>query len=409
VTVKHSRLIQKLQLNKFKLSSLLDITKAINNKLPTDELLEIYRQVVQDELEISKLILFAKATDKWETILKFGHDEDKTDLNPEETFKDIKDITVLNNSSLDEVGGYDVLIPVFHEDSALAYLMIGDLDEEEVAISPTIKHMNFIQTLTNILVVSIENKRLAVENLRQARIKRELELAAEMQAFLVPKVFPNNDKVDMSGLYLPHQEIGGDYYDYIPLGQDKFVFCIADVSGKGIAAAFLMANFQAYLKSLVSSTKNLKVLIRLLNKKVYESSGGERFITFFIGQCDLKNGKMEYVNAGHNPPVFAKNNQFEFLTKGCVGLGMLEDIPTISSGTVDISSGNSLVSFTDGLVEMENESHEEYGSERIGQMLTENKDQSMTEFNEHLFNDFNDFCQQSTPFDDIALLSFKIL
>jgi len=96
VTVKHSRLIQKLQLNKFKLSSLLDITKAINNKLPTDELLEIYRQVVQDELEISKLILFAKATDKWETILKFGHDEDKTDLNPEETFKDIKDSTVLN-------------------------------------------------------------------------------------------------------------------------------------------------------------------------------------------------------------------------------------------------------------------------------------------------------------------------
>ncbi len=389
---KESRLVERLKLNKFKLDALLGVTKAINNQLRTKDLLEIYRQIVQDDLGISKLILFAKKTEVWETILEFGLDPLKVKINPEEAFKDYNDITVISNIESDEIGGYDILIPVFHHESPLAYLMIGDLEEEERRISPTIKHMNFIQTLTNILVVAIENKRLAEENLNQARLKREIELAAEMQAFLVPSTFPSNDRIDMSGLYLPHHEVGGDYYDYISLADDRFVFCIADVSGKGIAAAFLMANFQAYMKSLVSSANDLEELIRLLNKKVFETSGGDRFITFFIGLCDPIKQEMIYVNAGHNPPVFYDGEQVSQLKNGCVGLGMLSSIENINIGKTKLISGNKLVCFTDGLVEMENEDNEEYGTTRIEELLKSNTHKSMTQFNEELFADFSDFC-----------------
>jgi sigma-B regulation protein RsbU (phosphoserine phosphatase) len=114
-------------------------------------------------------------------------------------------------------------------------------------VSPIIKHLNFIQTLTNIIIVAIENMRLFKESLRQESIKKELELASKMQNMLIPNpsILPRNEKIRMTAFYLPHMDVGGDYYDFIELGKHEFGFCISDVSGKGMSAAFLMSNFQA--------------------------------------------------------------------------------------------------------------------------------------------------------------------
>ena len=121
-------------------------------------------------------------------------------------------------------------------------------------LTETINNVSFIQTLTNIVVMAIENKRMAREQIKQERLKKELEVASEMQKLLFPSDLPSNKRMDISARYIPRHEVGGDYYDFIPLGEDEYIICIADVSGKGISAAMLMANFQATIRTLFATS-----------------------------------------------------------------------------------------------------------------------------------------------------------
>jgi len=118
-------------------------------------------------------------------------------------------------------------------------LLLGDFDGEKIEVSPIIRHLPFIQTLTNLIVVAQENKRLYNENLKQVALQRELELASQMQNMLIPEKIPERSDLDISALYKPHQVVGGDYYDFFTISKNKTVFCMADVSGKGVSAAYL--------------------------------------------------------------------------------------------------------------------------------------------------------------------------
>ncbi|NNC83937.1 MAG: SpoIIE family protein phosphatase, partial [Flavobacteriales bacterium] len=327
---KLTRLSERLQLNKFKLQTLLEITRGINDNLPISQLVAIYRGIVEGELGLTKLVLYSSTENGWRVLLQYGDDTDYLSQLDGTDFSDYKTISVLNTEDQQILTGFDVLIPVLHHRKPLAYLFIGDVDDD-ISISPIIKHMNFIQTLTNILVVSIENKRLMAESLRQERIRRELELAAEMQSMLVPSVFEVNDILEVDALYYPHQEVGGDYYDQFRLPSGKEVICIADVSGKGIAAAFLMANFQARLRAQIEIAQTLDELIHQLNKSVVDATQGDRFITFFLGVYDPSSRELNYVNAGHNPPLLLQS-EIHWLGQGCMELGMLDEIPSIQVG-----------------------------------------------------------------------------
>ena len=159
--------------------------------------------------------------------------------------------------------GVDIIIPVFNNNVHLAFVFIGDIEEEGEGMSPVLKHLNFIQTISSIIIVAVENIRLFNESLRQEAIKKELELAARMQKVLIPDNthMPQNPKVVVNGFYYPHYEVGGDYYDCIRLSETKTGFCIADVSGKGISAAMLMSNFQASLRALFTHDVDLEALV----------------------------------------------------------------------------------------------------------------------------------------------------
>ena len=248
---KLNKLHEKLSQRDFKLTALLDITRAINNNYSVDKLLEIYKYTIKEQLEITKLILLAHDNDGWHILQKYGHKGSIKEISVVRDLGRIKDITVIESSSKTYLNSFDVVIPVFHKDMPLAYLLIGDLNENAEGISPTVKHMNFIQTLTNIIVVAIENKRLAKDNIRQEVVKKELQLAAEMQALLLPNNLPINKDLEMAAKYVAHHSVGGDYYDFIELNHTEFVFCVADVSGKGISAALLMSNFQANLRAII--------------------------------------------------------------------------------------------------------------------------------------------------------------
>jgi sigma-B regulation protein RsbU (phosphoserine phosphatase) len=390
-----------------KLNSLLQITKAINNNFSTDQLLEIFKEVLETELQIGKLLLFSEGKNGWHCILKYGVGDEYDNINVERDLLPIKEIGAINFSKITSNESFEILIPVFHKSKPLAYLLISDL-EDKLEVSPAIKHLNFVQTLTSIIVVAIENKKLAKESIQQAAMKKELELASQMQSMLFPSILPNNEQLDTSAIYLPHQEVGGDYYDFIWLNENEFAFCVADVSGKGVAAALLMSNFQANLRVLLNHTTSLTELIQELNTKVLASAKGEKFITLFIAKYNLITHTLTYINAAHNPPLLATQNSTNALTIGCTGLGMFNEIEKIKEGIINITQPTTIVCYTDGVVELENDKGEDFGIDGLKKIIKNNPDIDMATLNKLIVGTIITYKQSKPYIDDIALFSIRI-
>lgn len=368
-----NRLQEKLKQRDYKLQALLEITNAINNNLPTDKLLAEFREIVENRLLVKRAVFFSRIGTEWMCPIQFGTDRDYSRIDVETTFADIRDLKWLTNNSEEEIyADFDLLLPVFRENRPLSYIMIGDLEEDSLRMSPVIKHMQFIRTLANIISVAIENKFLFEESLKQERVKTELALAAEMQALMVGSGTKNPDGFEVATFYMPHQEVGGDFCDFIPFSRDEAFLCVADVSGKGVSAAFLMANVQAHLRALLEYTEwTLEGIATELNKKVMETVKGDRFVTLFMAYYHRPSRTLHYVNAGHNPPAIWDRGKVHILESGTVGIGMLDDLPFIDKGEIELSPNAVLVCYTDGVIEIENEFEEEYGYERLGDLLSE--------------------------------------
>lgn len=399
------RLTERLNLKEFQLKALLDITKAINNNASKEDLLKLYAAIIHDDLGIHRLMYF-EYEDGWQCVRSLGDDGQHLEDEVAAFMQRTPDLGFIGERDGKGLGSFDIAIPVFHQQRALALLVIGDLDDSEHRMSPTVKHLNFLQTITNLIAVAMENKRFAKRALLEERNRRELELAAEMQQMLVPKDLPNGNGVKVAAWYQPHQGVGGDYYDVIRTGPQEWVLCVADVSGKGIAAALLMANFQATLRAMLQRGKApLDELVRELNTNVLERARGERFITLFIARADLAKGTMEYVNAGHNPPLFAAPGQgMQELCEGSIALGMLPELPFVQSGVVELAEAV-LLCYTDGLVEQENAHGDAFEVQAVRKALELLAHAEPQAINAALMAQFENH-RAGTPYlDDIALLT----
>ena len=403
---------EKLELNEFKLNSLLEITKAINNNLSIENILKIFEYILREQLGISKLILYANDSLNWNCILHFGARGLNKKINVNKELTHIKDITVIESSSIETLNSFDIVIPIFHKKIALAYLLIGDLEDELIAISPGIKHMPFIQTLASIIVVAIENKRFSAEIIEQELNKKEMEMAAEMQKLLFPTNLPNDDRIDVAARYESKHLVGGDYYDFLSLNENEYFFCIADVSGKGTSAALLMSNFQAKLRANIKYNYediSLKDLVENLNDDVNNAAKGEKFITFFAGHYNKLNNTLQYVNAGHNYPILTNSKKTIFLNKGCIGLGMLEEIPKITISKIKIAEDTILICYTDGLVELENSNGVAFETDNLINVVENNLELSMKELEQKIFSKLEEFKGNMDLMDDTAVLSCKFI
>jgi len=403
---------EKLELNEFKLNSLLEITKAINNNLSIENILKIFEYILREQLGISKLILYANDSLNWNCILHFGARGLNKKINVNKELTHIKDITVIESSSIETLNSFDIVIPIFHKKIALAYLLIGDLEDELIAISPGIKHMPFIQTLASIIIVAIENKRFSAELIEQELNKKEMEMASEMQKLLFPTNLPNDDRIDVAARYESKHLVGGDYYDFLSLNENEYFFCIADVSGKGTSAALLMSNFQAKLRANIKYNYediSLKDLVENLNDDVNNAAKGEKFITFFAGHYNKLNNTLQYVNAGHNYPILTNSKKTIFLNKGCIGLGMLEEIPKITISKIKLTEDTILICYTDGLVELENSNGVAFETDNLINVVENNLELSMKELEQKIFSKLEEFKGNMDLMDDTAVLSCKFI
>jgi sigma-B regulation protein RsbU (phosphoserine phosphatase) len=396
-----------LHVKKLQLHWLLQITKAINYNLPSQQLFGIYETVMRDQLKVCKLVLYVHEQE-WQRMLSFGVEEDFLAEDASARLAELNMLQQTNVHMPDWVNGFDSIIPVFHDDKPLAYAFIADLRHEEISSLKEV--LPFIHTITNIIVVAIENKRLTKNTIRQAQLQLELELAALMQSMLFPAHLPDDRRIDLAATYLPHQEVGGDYYDYIQIAPDEWLICLADVSGKGISAALLMSNFQANLNAKSRHFGSLKELVVELNDSVNKSAKGEKFITAFFGVLNTKTHLLQYINAGQNPPFIFSNGEFVLLDKGTTGLGMFEELPFVNEGMTYVHPGALLFCYTDGIVEQENSAGDIFGLEILMELIRDNGDvYRMQDLHFRVLDAFNAFRKGAEALDDVTLLSIRLL
>lgn len=396
-----SKYIQK----ELEVNALMEITQAVNNNLPEENLYKIYEFTLRANLHIKKLALYVQGH-QWDCQAQFGTSQDFRNVNFDHAYLEIRKTTSakdvgFKNSDFNE---FTLIIPVLHKEKLLAYVFVKP-KASDAEVDTT-----FLQALSNVVLVAIENKRLARKEMEQLAFQRDMEIAKNVQNYLFPKDLPKTKLINIEAFYLPCRTVGGDYYDYIVLEDEgKFVLCIADVSGKGIPAALIMSNFQAALRTIVRKAENLTEVIEELNYQLCKNANRESFITVFLASYDFKRHELKYINAGHNPPfLMNEDREPETLDLGTTVLGVFEQLPFIESGIVKNLTKFNLFLYTDGLTETFNEQEEEFGSEKLMSFLSDHRNESLPVLHEDLMNELNAH-KKGLPFtDDLTFLSCRV-
>ena len=395
---------RELNLKQLQINRLLNITQAINNNVPAKDLYQMYESFLSWELSVKKMVLYIRNDSGWSLTASIGIAESLLGADVTEylqRFTHLRNIEEQEDPLLRE---FDVVIPVKHKDLPIAYVFIGGFGED----ADMYNKVQFITTITNIIAVAIENKRLFKRQLEQERLRREMELASEMQRMLIPKSLPSKDQYDLSSIYKPQLGVGGDYFDFMEFDDGKIVFCIGDISGKGVAAALLMANFQANFHTLINKRAALDEFIRDLNKSVHRITEGNWFITFFIAEYDFNERALRYVNAGHNPPVVSTVDNFFFLDRGCTMLGSFLELPDVQVGECYLHEEAMVFAFTDGLTDLRNKTGDFLNEKMLYTFVKENYDLSATQFNKLLMERIEIFKGDQNYPDDFTILTCKI-
>jgi phosphoserine phosphatase RsbU/P len=252
--------------------------------------------------------------------------------------------------------------------------------------------------------LSIEKSLLHRQVLEKQRIEQQLAVAREVQRGLLPSAPPRLPGYDIAAVQLATWTIGGDYFDYIPLANGRFGLVIADVSGKGIPAALIMATFRAALRSELRRQAELGPLMQALNRLLLESQGDSRFVTAVYGSLDPASGRFGYVNCGHNPPLLLRaDGGVETLECGGVALGMLPEV-SFATATTTLRPGDMLALYTDGVVEPANAHENEFGTARLQEVLRSSASLSAAESVQAVVDATRSFSGQDRYDDDFTLV-----
>lgn len=258
------------------------------------------------------------------------------------------------------------------------------------------------------MMTYIERQRnLAIQ---QSRMQSELEVASVIQHSLLPPItdaFPGRKEFEIRALMETAKEVGGDFYDFFFVGPDKIAIIIADVSGKGVPAALYMATSKLTLQNAIRDIPDLAEAVSAANDNLCSGNEADMFVTAWIGLLDIPTGEMEYVCAGHNPPVLLRSDRAEFVrVKSGLVLGGMEGI-RYRKETLSLGHGDKLFLYTDGVTEAENEFHELFTEKRLGARLDLMRDEDPEEIIRSIRSDLTSHVHGFDQFDDITMLCLK--
>lgn len=269
--------------------------------------------------------------------------------------------------------------------------------------------VNYLHSLGNLALLSIQKTRLLKEQLEKRRMEEELNLAKDIQKGLLPNPLPIPDGFDLSAVNISSRQVGGDYYEILQTEDGGYLIGIADVTGKGVPASLLMANLQSMIHALSPLDITLSEATSRINDIIYNNTPNDKFITFFWGKLDADGTSFRYVNAGHNPPYLlrAENDEPEELTAGGVILGAVPSMTPYEDDLIKFTSGDLLVMFTDGVTESMNpDQTEEYAEERLISCIKKNRTKNAEDIMNAIIDDINKFSEH-TQYDDITMIVMK--
>jgi phosphoserine phosphatase RsbU/P len=253
----------------------------------------------------------------------------------------------------------------------------------------------------------IENARLYREEQALMHIQEEMRVAQNIQQNLLPREVPVFEGYEFVGKSIPAKEVGGDYYDFIPLNDGRIAFCLSDIAGKGIPAALLMANLQATLRGQAFIGNECKNSVAFANNILYHNTDPTRYATLFYSLLNTKEHRITYCNAGHNDPyIFSPGIETKRLSKGGIVIGMMPDY-TYNEDSVEFNPNDLFVLFSDGVTEAMNANDEEFGEERLEVVIRKNLQLSAEQLINEIFKEVEIFTKGTLQSDDITMLIIK--
>ncbi|HXG94177.1 MAG TPA: GAF domain-containing SpoIIE family protein phosphatase [Blastocatellia bacterium] len=272
------------------------------------------------------------------------------------------------------------------------------------------RDLELLTMFASLAASAIDHTLLYREVMRQRRAETELELARKVVESLLPRAFPIVEGLDVYGTTIPVREVGGDYFDFVDSISDRLAVMVADVSGKGLAAALIMVTFRAYIHATIINEFAMRVVMARVNRLVYEATNGERFITTFYGLIDPETRRLLYINAGHNPPLLLRaDGMSRLLEQGGLPLGVFDD-SRYSEAVVDFEPGDILVMYTDGVVEARNARGEDFGLRRLEQAVRAVSDRRAHEIAQAVISEVHYHTSEAGgPEDDLTVSIIKVI
>jgi sigma-B regulation protein RsbU (phosphoserine phosphatase) len=265
------------------------------------------------------------------------------------------------------------------------------------------RDLDFLNGISDHMAIAMENATLHLELLEKQRMEQELALGREIQGRLFPATPCGVTGTELAALSLPCYEVGGDYYDFIELPDGDLGLAIGDVSGKGVAAALIMSSLQAALRVAAPLEDDLPRLVRRLNSLVYRNTHARKYVTFFFARYTPSTGALRYVNAGHNPAFVAGNGEPIELWATGKPIGIMPDC-TYEEGAIDLSPGSTLFLYTDGLNEAENPDDEEFGMDRLRELVVTQRDADIRDIPNNVLEAVTAFERGTRPTDDKTIV-----
>jgi sigma-B regulation protein RsbU (phosphoserine phosphatase) len=406
---------RRLDLKIQELNTLFELSKEFNAVLDAEKLVKLLIFSLMGQVGVSRYVVFLRDGKSMKVAVsrldgQFEDEQFLKSLIAVDTPARIDDLKKKHLQSVREKLeplGVKAIVPMQIQQELRGVLCLGEkMSREEYST----RDLEFLYSLGNLAIISLENARLFKEAIEKQRLEDELLIAREIQKGLLPNRLPEIPHFEIAATNISSKQVGGDYYDAISLGNSRYVIAIGDVSGKGTPASLLMANIQASIRALVPFDISMSELTKRVNDLMYENTSSDRFVTFFWGLLDAEKRGLTYVNAGHNHPYLVRSDgRMERLEKGGMILGIMSTLIPYEEETVYFDSGDSLVLFTDGVSEAMNKNAEEYGEPRLETVLQSTRGKSAQETLDAIHQDVKRHTHGFPQSDDITLLVLKAL
>ena len=300
----------------------------------------------------------------------------------------------------------EIAAPITRADGQVIGAINLEADDVNVFTEDSLELLTMFASLA---ASAIDNTMLYQQVMRQKRVESELDLARRVVEALLPRAFPLIEGFDIYGTTMPVREVGGDYFDFLDSVSDRLGVLVADVSGKGLAAALIMVTFRAYIHATIINELAMRVVMGRVNRLVHETTDGERFITTFYGLIDPEHKRLLYINAGHNPPLLLRaDGTKKLLDESGLPLGVFAD-SRYSESVIEFRSGDILTLYTDGVTEARNLRDETFGVERLEKIVREASHLRAHEICEAIIKAVHEYSAEvGGPEDDLTISIIKV-